>query len=213
MYNKNLLSSSEWVSAIKLNSNYTKLNGVPGVGSSSNLCRKCGRESETIPHVIGSCSHNNLLITSRHHGTKNDLTGLLRDKSFTCFEEVYAIDSEGRSRFSDIIAFQPNSKNAFIIDPTIRYESNDANQDQSIQEEKESIYSKCIPFYKEKYTEAFGERDWKVRGLWFGSRGTFGKSVLDFFREVKIDNSNLKRLSETILSKTIHIINNHIYGT
>src|SRR6202012_2232793 len=91
---------------------------------------------------------NNLLITSRHHGTKNHLTGLLRDKSFTCFEEVYAIDSEGRSRFSGIIAFQPNSKNAFIIDSTIRYESNDANQDQSIQEEKESIYSKCIKMQK-----------------------------------------------------------------
>src|ERR1700761_6769817 len=38
VYNKNSLSSSEWVSAIKLNSNYANLNGVPGVGSSSNLC-------------------------------------------------------------------------------------------------------------------------------------------------------------------------------
>src|ERR1700744_2901413 len=31
VYNKNSLSSSEWVAAIKLNVNYANLNGVPGV--------------------------------------------------------------------------------------------------------------------------------------------------------------------------------------
>lgn len=213
VYNKNTLSSSEWVSAIKLNSNYANLNGVPGIGSSSNLCRKCGKESETIPHVIGRCPSNNLLITSRHHSIKNQIADQLRTKGFTCFEEVYAIDSEGRSRFSDIIAFQHNSTKAYIIDPTIRYETNDISQDQNIKDEKENIYSKCIPFYNEKYMESFGERDWCVRGLWFGSRGTFGNSVIEFFREVKLDNSVLKQMSEEILSKTIHIINAHIYSS
>lgn len=148
-YNENSLSSSEWVAAIKLSTNYANFNGVPGVASSSNLYRKCGMENETIAHVTGSCPSNNLLITARHHSTKHNLTELLRSKEFTCFEEVYAIDNYGSTRFSDIIAFQPNSKNAYIIDPTIRYESNDANQDQSIKEEKYNIYSKCIPFYKE----------------------------------------------------------------
>lgn len=41
IYNKNTLSSSEWVAAIKLNSNYANLNGVPV--SPSALCRKCNR--------------------------------------------------------------------------------------------------------------------------------------------------------------------------
>ena len=40
VYNKNTLSSSEWVAAIKLSTNYANLNGVPGVNSTSNLCRK-----------------------------------------------------------------------------------------------------------------------------------------------------------------------------
>lgn len=213
VYNKNSLSSSEWVSAIKLSTNYANLNGVPGVGSASNLCRKCGKEIETIPHVIGSCPSNNLLITSRHHSIKHWLAELLRKIGFSCFEEVYAIDSEGRTRYSDIIAFQPNSKNAFIIDPTIRFESNDIGQDKSIRDEKNDIYSKCIPFYEEKYRDSFGERSWKVRGLWFGSRGTFGNSVLEFFKEVKLDSANLKSISEEILSRTIYIINHHVYGS
>ncbi|KAG4076030.1 hypothetical protein HA402_014029 [Bradysia odoriphaga] len=170
------LSSSEWVSAIKLNCNYAALNGVPGVGSTSLLCRKCNRESETIAHVTGSCSHNNLLITSRHHCIKHILIELLKAKGFTCFEEVHALDTEGQSRFSDIVAFHPKLPNAYIIDPTIRYETSNPQQDDETQKEKEEIYKKCIPFYEEKYANTFGIRKWSVRGLWFGSRGSFGAS-------------------------------------
>lgn len=115
---------SEWIAAIKLNSNYANLNGVPGVDNTSILCRRCLKEKETISRVIGSCRWNNLLINSRHHGVKNQVTELLQSKGFQCFEEVYALDTEGRSRFNNIIAFKPKSKKAYIIDPTIRYESN-----------------------------------------------------------------------------------------
>ncbi len=211
-YNKNTLSSSEWVAAIKLNVNYANLNGVPGVETTSNLCRKCNGEKETIPHVTGCCPSNNQLITYRHHSVKHFLTNLLRELGFICFEEVYGVDIDGRSRFSDIIAYDPKSTKAFIVDPTVRYETSEGDQDQNVSQEKRSIYEKCIPFYDEKYASEFGKRTWSVRGLWFGSRGTFGRSVLDFFNEVKIDTSHLRELSELILSKTIHIINNHIYN-
>lgn len=60
----------------------------------------------------------------------------------------------------------------------------------------------------------FGVRNWSVRGLWlgigFGSRGTFGASVVNFFNEFKLDFSKLKHLCEEILIETIHILNNHI---
>lgn len=136
----------------------------------------------------------------------------LRAKRFTCFVEVYAIDTDGQSRFSDIIAFHPTTNDAYIIDPTIRYESSNEEQDKVVRQEKESIYSKCIPFYEEKYLEAFGTRNWSVRGLWFGGRGAIGPSVIEFFNECKLDMAELKKLSEEILMKTIHIINNHIYS-
>lgn len=212
IYNKNSLSSFEWVSAIKLSTNYANLNGVPGVSSTSNLCRKCNKEIESIPHVTGSCSFNNSLITARHHSVKYQIIELLRGKGHICFEEVYAVDTDGTSRFSDIVAFDPNSMEAHIIDPTIRYETSNQEQDKMVQEEKKSIYEKCIPFYNEKYVPKFGPRSWTVHGLFFGGRGSYGKSVIDFFTKFKLEKAKLNELSELILSKTIHIINQHIYN-
>lgn len=49
------------------------------------------------------------------------------------------------------------------------------------------------------------------RGLWFGSRGCIGKSVINFFKDFKLNCDKLKDISEMILVKTISIINNHIY--
>ena len=142
---------------------------------------------------------------------KNDLTELVREKEYVCFNEVYAVDTEGRSRFSDIIAFDTKSNNAYIIDPTVRYETSDPEQDKKIREEKREIYEKCVPFYAEKYMASFGIRNWSVIGLWFGSRGCFGESVLDFIKQFKIDPCKLKDISESVLIKTIQIINSHIY--
>ena len=136
----------------------------------------------------------------------------VKEKSFTCFQEVHAIDTNGQSRFSDIVAFHPKLPNAYIIDPTIRYETNNPHQDEEVQKEKAEIYEKCIPFYEEKYANEFGKRKWSVRGLWFGSRGSFGASVTKFFEDLKLDKSRLKNISEDILIKTIHIITNHIYN-
>jgi len=143
---------------------------------------------------------------------KHFIAMLLREKGFECFDEVYAIDTDGKSRFSDIIAFDPKSNNAFIIDPTIRYETNDRDQDEKIIAEKREIYEKCIPFYAERYRNSFGERNWSVRGLWFGSRGCVGKSVINFFNEFKLNCDKIKEISESILIKTIFMINNHIYN-
>ena len=100
------LSSSEWTAAIKLNTNYANLRGVPGVSSESTLCRRCGKEKETPFHVIGSCSYNGLLINSRHHNTKHQLRQLLEKKGYHCYEEVFVVDCEGSRRFSDIIVFR-----------------------------------------------------------------------------------------------------------
>lgn len=182
---------------------------MPGNVSPSALCRKCNREIESIAHVTGSCQSNTQLITARHHKTKHQLRKLLEEKELKCFEEVHAIDSEGRSRFSDIIAFDTKMKKTYIID---RYEVNDPEQDTKISNEKCSIYEGCIPFYKEKYKNTYDFHDLSVMGLWFGSRGTFGKSIIQFFNHFRLNKSKLKTIAEEILSATIHIIHNHIYN-
>lgn len=95
------------------------------------------------------------------------------------------------------------------LQTTIRYESNDINQDELITKEKrEYKYEK----YADRYRDSFGDRYWCVKGLWFGSVGSIGKSVIDFFKVFNLDCDKLKDISETVLVKTIIIINNHIYN-
>ncbi|CAH1405609.1 unnamed protein product [Nezara viridula] len=56
-----------------------------------------------------------------------------------------------------------------------------------VEREKKNTYDKCIPFLKEKFRETFGEREFTVRGLWFGSRGTIPKRTRSFLEEL-VDN-------------------------
>lgn len=213
IYNKNSLSSSQWTAAIKLNCNYANLRGVPGVSvNGDRLCRKCGKENETPSHVTGNCGANSTKIIARHNHVKHRLTSLLREKGFDCFEEVYAKDDLGSNRFADIIAFDNKSNLAMIVDPTVRYESNDVNQDEGVQKEKKHIYESCIPFCREKFLKQYGEREWKVFGLWFGSRGTISDSVIEFFNLFKLEKKAVVEIAETVLIDTINIIHCHIYS-
>ncbi|KAL1448312.1 hypothetical protein WDU94_015633 [Cyamophila willieti] len=211
---KNSLSSSEWTAAIKMNVGYANLAGVPGVqntGNASNLCRRCNREKETLPHVLGACPYNEQMVTSRHHVVKRRLIELLKEKNVECFEEVACVDSHGSKRFCDIVAFPKNSKKAYILDPTVRFESNDNDQSEKVDREKKSIYEPCVEYLKEKYSQEFPSREYEVLGLWFGSRGSVGKAVTTLFENFMINNIHLKNISETIIKHSIHILHHHIY--
>lgn len=212
--NKNSLSSSEWISAIKLTVNYANLAGVPGntMNNSSNLCRRCGKERETPSHVIGSCSYNSLLIVNRHHKIKHKLTAILKEKGYDCYEEVYAVDQNGSNRYCDIVAFDSRSKRAIIVDPTVRFETNNQDQDKDVDAEKRKIYESCIASLNEKFGLKHGKRDFEVFGLWFGSRGSISAKVLEFFNKFKIDKKILLEISEEILCDSINILHHHIYG-
>ena len=49
--NKNGLSGSEWVAAIKLSCNYANLAGVPGVQMPNRCCRRIERKSCSMPAI------------------------------------------------------------------------------------------------------------------------------------------------------------------
>ena len=135
----------------------------------------------------------------------------MTEKDFTCFDETHAIDSSLRHRFSDIIALDKKSNKAYIIDPTVRFECNDDDQDEKINAEKAAIYEPCIPYNQQKFKE-YGDREWSVIGLWFGSRGTISSGVINFFDKFNLDKSALLNIAETILIDSIQIINRHIYS-
>lgn len=214
IYNRRALTTSEWTAAIKLNSNYANLAGVPGNQTHApNLCRRCGREPETTAHVIGACDYGNQRRIVRHDEIKHQISTMLREKGFLCYEEVHCLDSdEGnrhrttRNRFIDILALEPNSDRAYIIDPTVRYETND-DLDTIVEEEKKRIYESCSDFLRTKYPNY---QSFEVIGLWFGARGTIGRSALDFFNRFHLPKSHLTDLAEQIIISSIHIIYHHI---
>ncbi|KAK9501358.1 hypothetical protein O3M35_012094 [Rhynocoris fuscipes] len=67
-----------------------------------------------------------------------------------------------------------------MLDPTVRYESNDESQAEVIAKEKYDIYIKCTGYLQEKFREKHGERRYKVRGFWFGFRGTVPQASYEF---------------------------------
>lgn len=182
------------------------------MSSESTLCRRCGKENETPFHVIGSCPHNGLQITSRHHKVKHQLKQLLEHKGYECYDEVFAVDDEGTRRFSDIVAFSTKGSTALIIDPTIRYETNDQNQCKLVQQEKQSIYEKCETYYNSKFSHHYGYRKYEIHGLLFGARGTVSDAVLKFFKTFDLNLEDLIPICKQIMIDSIQIINNHIYG-
>ena len=132
---------------------------------------------------------------------------------YECFEEVHALDCDGTNRFIDIIAFKKGSHEAYILDPTIRFEINDRDQARKVDQEKKSIYESCIPFLKEKYTERYGHREFIVQGLLFCVRGTVYKDVFDILHNLGLSKQQLFLLTASIIGDSVGIIHHHIYKT
>ena len=142
---------------------------------------------------------------------KFQILQLLQEKGYDCFEEIQLIDQHGSNRRADIIAINKNDTNAYIVDPTVRFENNLDDQDEIIVREKAGIYESCIPDCITKYS-SYGHKNWSVKGLWFGARGTVGKSVITFFDEHKIEKKNLLEITTRVLVDTINIVHRHIYN-
>ena len=208
MSHKGSLSCSEWTAAIKLNTNYANLRGVPANKSdhpSQALCRKCCKEKEMPSHVLGFCDSNKLRIIARHDKVKRSIIALLEDKKFKCAEEVGCKDTEGSNRRIDIVALEPTSNKAYLIDPTIRFESKDIES--KVFEEKKAIYDKCIPWFEQN----FEKRNYEVIPLWFGSRGALGHQVMNLCDRLGIDKAKMVEIAENVLIDSIQIIHSHIY--
>lgn len=211
---KSGLSGNEWTAAIKLNFNHANLNGIPGQQKpgQSRFCRRCDRgEIETLGHVLGSCPFGLNRRNTRHHTLKHRLADLLRQKGFHTVDEAFCKDDTGTSRFIDIVAFDPKLNRAYIIDPTVRLETN-SDLDNAVREEKRQIYEPCINDLKKRF-ESFGEREFEVLGLWMGAKGSISPSLIEFFERFGLDRRLLPELAEQTLSYSIKMIHHHIYAT
>ena len=160
--------------------------------------------------MLGVCSFEALLRDKRHNDVKWTLLKLLREKGYDCFDEVQCVDNGGSIRRIDILAFDPRTDEAYVIDPSVRFETN-RDMDAEVQDDKVRIYRGCIQDLARRYRH-YGERKFEVIGLWFGSRGAIGTGVLEFFERFRLDKKILPRIAEEILVASIGMINHHIYA-
>ena len=206
------LTGSEWVAAIKMTNNYANLAGVPGNSqASSRRCRRCGYEFETLAHVLGACEFGLNRRNARHHKVKHAIADLIRSKGLRAVDEAPCRDAHGSMRRVDILAIDERCRKAYIVDPTVRFETN-ADVDKAVREEKQRIYESCIPDLKERYGHD-GDYEYEVLGLWFGARGAVGQSVLDLFERFDLPKDRIAEIAVRVISDSVRIIHHHIYAS
>ncbi|KAJ4450998.1 hypothetical protein ANN_02434 [Periplaneta americana] len=137
IFNKSGLSTSEWVTCLKMNANLTAVRGVPGRSLDRSRCRHGCPETETLG-IQDQCNRGLLLRNARHHHVRFLIATALRKKSWIVEEEIFCIATNGSSRRIDIIAYSQTTKKGYIIDPTIRIETGVASRRMSIK--KRSIF-------------------------------------------------------------------------
>ena len=222
MYGRTTLSSSEWTTAIKLSVGYANVrgdgyhkrrdeHGQTLRGMEATRCRRCDTENESIQHVLGSCPYGELMRNARHNKVKHTLTSLLRGRGFDCLEEVQCTDHHGSIRKIDILAFEPGSRRAYIVDPTVRYEAND-DIGHDVLVEKEQRYAGCANSLNAIFGQQHGQRDFRVFGLWVGGRGTISTQMVKFFEFFRLDKRLLPELGEMVLSSSIRMLHHHVNG-
>ena len=190
--NKMGLTSSEWISTIKMSSNLYPVRAIPGRSIDGHQCRlnTCS-EKETLAHILCKCSKGNGLQNNRHHQVRKIIASYLEKSGWTVLQEVPCIgDGIGNKRV-DIICFKPETKEGYILDPTVRFEVNyreadPDNPDPRLREridqanavdiEKKKHYEPCIPYFLGK----FDLTKLEVIGLLVGARGTIPKFFLNF---------------------------------
>ncbi|KAJ4439206.1 hypothetical protein ANN_07325 [Periplaneta americana] len=143
--NITILKASEWRDGIKMTGNVAAVRAVPG-RSQDNRCRYCHNEVETLAHVLGSCPHGKGLQNARHHQVRSIIATALKDADYNTFEEVHGLSVTGSTWRIDIIAFKESTRSGFIIDPTVRFETNE-EQPAEVDKGKKKRISTIPPFH------------------------------------------------------------------
>ncbi|KAJ4429741.1 hypothetical protein ANN_21945 [Periplaneta americana] len=100
----------------------------------------------------------------------------LRNKGWIVEEEISCLAENGSTRRVDILAYNADTKQGIIVDPTIRFEV-ECHQSAEVHLEKKSIYEPTVNYFKLKY----GLIHVEVFGLLIGARGT----IPAFFEEFR----------------------------
>ncbi|KAJ4451057.1 hypothetical protein ANN_02494 [Periplaneta americana] len=167
--------------SLKMIANLAAVRSVPGRSLDGTRCRHGCPEIETLAHVLGFCEQGLLLRNSRHHLVRSKIAAALRNKGWIV-EEISCLAENGSTRRVDILAYNADTKQGIIVDPTIRFEVG-CHQSAEVHLEKKSIYEPTVNYFKLKYAlihiEVFAQSD-----LTFGLKPHFREAFcIDNVRE------------------------------
>lgn len=207
LYEKHALTTSEWICYLKMVGNVAPVRVIPGRTSGTNRCRieSCD-EIETLAHVLGFCRQGELLRQNRHNKIVKIIANQLRKLGWTVIEEFACLSTDGSNRRVDLIVYNERSRNGFILDPTVRFET-DENQPASVNEEKQRLYEPCVTDIQAKCKL----KHLQVIGLLIGARGTIPKFVLDVFKQFEVNGTMIEEIVVEALRGSCRILHNHTY--
>ncbi|KAJ4432179.1 hypothetical protein ANN_20795 [Periplaneta americana] len=119
--NKKGLSTSEWISSLKMTANLAAVRSVPGRSFDGTCTRYGCPEIETLAHVLVFCEQGLFLRNSRHHLVRSKIAAALRNKGWIVEEEISCLPENGSTKRVDILAYNADTKQGIIVDPTIPY--------------------------------------------------------------------------------------------
>jgi len=206
LFNKLGLTCNEFTTMLRMIAETTTVRYQPGRSQDDTRCRFCG-ETETLAHVLGKCHRGELLRHARHNKVVQLLATALRQLGWDVRVELHCETTHGENKRVDILAIDPRSNNAFIIDPTIRMEKS-AEQPLEVDTEKKRHYEPCTPFFQNLY----GLNDIEVIGLMVGARGTITSFFENFRKRFKIEKSVIEEIVINVIRGSVQIYNNHVYN-
>ncbi|GAU93514.1 hypothetical protein RvY_05444 [Ramazzottius varieornatus] len=210
VYNRCGLTNAEWISCLKMTVNGAPVRSLHGRSKDGPACRApgCEAERETLSHVLGSCHKGNLLRNARHNKIRTTIAEALRGKDgLKVYEEVPCIAEKYSSRRVDIIIIDRGKSQAWIVDPTVRYEGGD-QQATEVDNEKKRIYEPCVRDLKGKYW--MEEYEVEVIGLYVGARGTISRFFVDFCSRFSLPKDLINRVVTSVLKGSCSILHNHL---
>lgn len=121
------LNFKDWRFVFKARLNLLPVNGAQKNGDVDKRCRRCGHNSETLPHVINHCRPALHLITERHNKILERLVRTIKldgDQRLRINQTVTESSSNVRP---DIVLSSASAKEFIIIDVAVTFENgNDA---------------------------------------------------------------------------------------
>lgn len=125
-----------------------------------------------------------------------------RKLNYEVHEEKTCFAVAGSLKRFDILAIDKNTRNAYNLDSTIRYEASES-QPVEVDEEKKCHYEPTLPDLTNKYNNV------EVIGLMIGARGTIPNFFDEFRHRFNLPKSINNDIVVSVIKDSVYILRNH----